>query len=363
MDTWAAKKKIAKQKSIAQALGYPCRGRRVEQMQLARWHFLGRMGGHDNQDIQLINLKIGTNPLCVLSIEVGWGYLSSCPCSINVRLALCILCRAIIREKKKTTQVYKTNKTSCNTRTKLRQYLLACLLAGWPDSLDVVPIRMNGPPGCAPRSELIMSVDIIMPTTILPFFIRWLSISPTASPRERDALRGSDDITRLIVLSPNSRVIPPVVIFIIIIGNAPEPTKERVDVNRYRRPAEHGWLPAGMAVLLIVVLVILFLVLVVAQDPWCTTGGGLQIVLVKGPRRNPVRVSYVFAGRHGRVERLAHHFEQCVEPAEHGGGRWRSGGPFLVVSLVRVLLALLVLLIREPVLKFELVLEVVFTTI
>lgn len=205
-----------------------------------------------------------------------------------------------------------------------------------------------------------MLIDMIMPTTFLPLFIRRLCISPTASPGERDALGGSDDITRLVVLSLNSRVIPLIFIFIII-GSAPEPTKERVDVNRYRRPAEHGWLPAGMAVVLIVVLVILFLVLVVAQDPGCTTGGGLQIVLVKGPRRDAVRVSYVFAGWHGRVERLAHHFEQCVEPAEHGGGRGRLRGPFLVVSLVRVRLSLL--LVREPVLEFELVLEVVFTTI
>lgn len=207
-----------------------------------------------------------------------------------------------------------------------------------------------------------MSINIIIPTTILPLlFIRWLSISPTASPGERDALGGSDDITCLKVFSLNSRVIP--LIFIFIIGNAPEPTKEGIDVNRYRRPAEHGWFPAGMAVILIVVLVILFLVLIVAQYPRCTTGGGLQIVLVKGPRRNAVRVSYVFAGRHGRGERLAHHFEQCVEPAEHGGGRGRSGGHFLVVSLVRVLLSLLLLVVREPVLEFELVLKVVFTTI
>lgn len=226
----------------------------------------------------------------------------------------------------------------------------------------MLAMQSHGSPQLRSSQRVIMLIDIVVATIFL-LVIRRLTISSSSfsstSPGERDAFGGSDDTTRLILLCLNGRII---LFDIVIIGDAPEPTEEGVDVNRHRRPAEHRRLPAGAFVVLIVILVILFILLVVAQDPGCTAGGGLQIVLVKGPRCNAVCVPYVVDRRQGWRERLSHHFEECVESAEGGGGERRTGSPFLISPLVWVIF-LLLLLLDEFVLELELVLEIVFTTI
>lgn len=237
----------------------------------------------------------------------------------------------------------------------------------------MLAMQSHGSPQLRSSQRVIMLIDVVV-ATIFPLVIRRLTISSSnststststsTSPGERDAFGGSDDTTRLILLCLNGRII---LFDIVIIGDAPEPTEEGVDVNRHRRPAEHRRLPAGAFIVLIVILVILFILLVVAQDPGCTAGGGLQIVLVKGPRCNAVCVPYVVDRRQGWRERLSHHFEECVESAEGGGGERRTGSPFLISPLVWVifllLLLLLLLVVDEFVLELELVLEIVFTTI
>lgn len=227
----------------------------------------------------------------------------------------------------------------------------------------MMPIERRDSPRLRSSQRVIMLIDIFI-ATILVLAIRWLRISSristSTSPGERDALGGSDDTTRLIVISLNARPIPSDITIIIIIIDALQSTEEGVDVNRYRRPAVHRRLPAGIVVL-IVVLVILFILLVIAQDPRRTAGGSLQIILVEGPRCNAVRVPYVFDRWQGWRDWLAHHLEQRVEPPERGGGKRRTGRPLLVVCLVWV--SLIFLLLHELVLELELVLKVVFTTI
>lgn len=124
----------------------------------------------------------------------------------------------------------------------------------------MLAMERHGSPQLRSSQRVVMLIDIVV-ATIFPLVIRRLTISSSTStsPGERDAFGGSDDITRLILLCLNGRII---LFDIVIIRDAPQPTEEGVDVNRHRRPAEHRRLPAGAFVVLIVI--ILFILLVVA---------------------------------------------------------------------------------------------------